>query len=297
MKVFVTGSESFVGRELIKQCLGEGIEVSGCDVTNKKSQDYDFHQADIRSKELLDFIPEGLDAVIHLAAIARDKDCKANPVLCYDVNLSGTINVADSARAKNARQIIFASTEWVYGPFEPGETKNEDTEIDPTILDSDYAFSKMLCEIVLKERFKISSIPTTILRFGIIYGPRLPAGSAADSLFIDVATKDEIKVNCLKTGRHFVHVSDIASGIVKSFGLPGFNTINLVGDHLITLGEVIETSKKILGRNPKVIEVNPSNVNERRLENPRAKELLSWSPEIDIETGLKSLLKIIPKIK
>lgn len=295
MKIFVTGSESFVGKELVKASLENGIEVSGCDLVQENSQPYNFHSTDIRSKELRDIIPEGVDAVIHLAAIARDGDCKLNPVLCYDVNLSGTVNVADSARVKNAKQIIFASTEWVYGSFKPGEVKNEDTAVDPAALDSDYAFSKILAETAFRERFRISSIPTTILRFGIIYGPRFPAGSAADSIFIDVATKEEVKVNSLATGRHFIHVSDIANGIIKSFGLKGLHTINLVGDRLITLGDIIETSKKMLGKNPMILELDPQNISERRLTNTMAKELIGWAPEIDIETGLKTLLSIIPK--
>ena len=293
MKIFVTGSESFVGKELVKVSLENGIEVSGCDLIQKNSQPYDFHSTDIRSKELRDIIPEGVDTVIHLAAIARDGDCKSNPVLCYDVNFSGTINIIDSARARGARQIIFASTEWVYGPFKPGEVKNEDTLIDPAVLDSDYAFSKILSEFALRERYRITSIPTTILRFGIIYGPRPSPWSAVESLFFEVATTEEIKVNSLATGRHFVHVSDIARGMIKSLGLSGLNTINLIGDRLVTLGEIIETSKRILGKNPKIIEADSSKFNQRPLSNQRAKKLLGWYPEIDLEAGLKTLLKII----
>ncbi|MBI2024343.1 NAD(P)-dependent oxidoreductase [Candidatus Giovannonibacteria bacterium] len=290
MRIFVTGSESFIGRELIRKCLLRGIEVSGCDLVSQKSQNYDFRSVDIRSRELRNIIPENIDALVHLAAIIT-RDCEANPTLCYDVNLSGTVNVADSARERNAKQIIFASTEWVYGQFKPGEIKNEDSLIDPTRLDTDYALSKILSEFTLRERHNITFIPTTILRFGIIYGPRTGPASAVDSLFAQVSAEDEIKVNSLMTGRHFIHVSDICEGIIKSFGLPGLNIINLEGDRMITLGEVIETSKKLLGKNPRVIETNPSNISERRVSNSRAKKILGWRPEIDLETGLKALIK------
>jgi len=127
------------------------------------------------------------------------------------------------------------------------------------------------------------------LRFGIIYGQRLDGWSAVESLFYAVKSKDEVRVGSLKTGRCFIHVSDIASGIIKSIGLTGFNIINLAGNRLITLGEMIETSQKILRKNPKIIETDSTNASIRNISNEKAKELLNWRPEIDLTAGLNKL--------
>jgi UDP-glucose 4-epimerase len=108
-------------------------------------------------------------------------------------------------------------------------------------------------------------------------------------LFNSVNTQDEITVGALKTARRFIHVSDIASGVVAAVGLPGFEIINLQGDKLVSLGEVIETSKKLLNRNPKVIERTPAQANVRLVSDEKAKRLLRWRPEISLVAGLKSV--------
>jgi len=104
--------------------------------------------------------------------------------------------------------------------------------------------------------------------------------------------KDEIKVGSLRTGRCFIHVSDIASGILKSVGLDGFNIINLQGDKLVRLGDVIEASKKILKRNPNVIETDAENASVKTVSNGRAAELLDWKPKVSLEEGLRLLTRI-----
>ena len=53
--------------------------------------------------------------IIHLAAISKDKDCNANPNLCIDVNINGTLNLIHAAKKKSIKNFIFASSEWVYG--------------------------------------------------------------------------------------------------------------------------------------------------------------------------------------
>ena len=76
MTIVVTGSESFVGQELIKQCIKQKIPVIGFDTINAKNTDYPFHQIDIRLKKISDFIPNETDTLVHLAALSRDPDCR-----------------------------------------------------------------------------------------------------------------------------------------------------------------------------------------------------------------------------
>src|SRR5262249_8241749 len=150
-------------------------------------------------------------------------------------------------------QFIFASSEWVYGDWKDASiVKDEDSLIDVQALNSEYALSKLVSEVNLRQKYQYGFCDVAILRFGIIYGPREKNWSAVESVFNAVKTQDEVTVGSLKTGRCFIHVDDIVVGIIASLGLKGFNVINLEGEGLITLGQIIETSKKILGKNPAV---------------------------------------------
>lgn len=285
MKIFITGAKGFIGKELVLQCEKQGIAFLGVDLP----------ETDIRKKEMIDFVPEGADAIIHLAALSSDPYCKNRALECFETNVMATLNLMEAAEKKKVKQFIFASSEWVYDNCAENEIKNEDSVINIAEHTSEYALSKLVSEANLRQKYQHGFCPVTILRFGIIYGSRKEGGSAIESLFGVVRNKEEISVGSLKTGRHFIHVSDIVQGVIKSIGLKGFNLINLEGDKLITLGDIIETSKRVLNKNPKITETDPNNPSVRRVSNDKAKKALNWKPEIDLETGLKSLLTIYAK--
>lgn len=287
MRVFITGIYSFVGQELVKQCKLKGIEYVGVDLIDGREENC--YKADIRSSQITDFIPDNIDAIIHLAAMSRDGDCKNKAYECFDSNVMGTLNLMNAAQNKKVKQFIFASTEWVYDSFKEGEIKTEDSVIDMSKITSEYALSKLVSEMNLRQKFAHGFCPVTILRFGIIYGQREKNWSAVESLFHAVRTKAEVQIGSLKTGRCFVHVEDIVLGIIGSLGLNGFNVINLQGKKLITLGDIIENSIQILGKKPKVIETSPNNFNLRNVSNAKAAKLIGWKPSFDLQTGLYSL--------
>ena len=130
MKILVTGSESFVGRELIKQCEKEDISVIGIDIVDRNNTNYEYHKVDICSSELAEIISEDIDAVIHLAALSKDSDCRDKAYECFNINVMGTLNLINSVRAKKIKQFIFASSEWVYDDFKNNEEKDENSLIN-----------------------------------------------------------------------------------------------------------------------------------------------------------------------
>ncbi len=288
MKVFVTGAEGFVGKRLVARLKEKSIEVTAVDIVTSPGSSV--KSADIKSRNIGELIPEGVDAIIHLAGLTRTPDCQNKGYACFEANVMATLNLIDAAEARKVKQFIFASSEWVYGEWKDTSLiKNEDTPLDGHALSSEYAFSKLVSEVNLKQKYQYGFCPTTILRFGIIYGPREKNWSAIESVFNAVKTQQEVKVGSLKTGRCFIHVEDIVSGIVASLGLQGFNIIDLQGEKLITLGDIIETSKKILGKDPKVVETSPDNYNLRNITNTKARKMLGWKPAFGLQEGLKSL--------
>lgn len=284
MKLFVTGSESFIGKRLFQRCKELGIEAIGVDsVVGDKSRTT---KADIRDATIADLIPDG-SLIVHLAAISRDPDCHADPRNAFDVNVNGTLNIASAAEKRNAKQFIFASSEWVYGDVSNDEVQLEDNPINVTTMKSEYALTKIVGEQCLKTTCKIPAV--TVLRFGIVYGPRTSNWSAVEALFNAVREKDLVSVGSLATGRRFIHVDDIVSGILKSVGRTGFEIFNLSGDKIIILGDIIKESSEILGKHPKIEEKNPKAVSIRNPDNTKARKILGWEPKIGLHDGLVTL--------
>lgn len=284
LTLFITGAESFVGKRLVRHCIDRGISYCGVDIL--ASEDANILKIDICDEALGEAIPTD-SVIIHLAAISRDPDCAKNPLLANKVNVEGTLNVLKCAKVKNVRQLIFASSEWVYGQVSNDSEQTESDEIQVQQLDSIYAITKALGEQYLK--LLRNDLDVTVLRFGIIYGRRPSNWSAVESLFDSVKNKDEVVVGSLRAGRRFIHVDDICAGILAAVGHVGHAIFNLASDCTVTLGHIIDESKRIHGTSPRVIESSPEKISLRNPSNSKAKQILSWSPVISLSDGLKSL--------
>lgn len=289
MRVVVTGSESFIGKEVIAQCRERDIDVIGIDTVAPKESTYTFVQGDIRDPALAGHLPKGTDAVIHLAALSRDPDCKGEMQECFDINVMGTLNMLKVAGLVDAKQFIFASSEWVYDSFLEGEEKDEEAPIAIANIQSEYSLSKLVSESTLRIEHMRGSIPVTVLRFGIIYGPRKANWAAVESLASKVKRGERIEVGSLRTGRRFVHVRDIAEGILLSIGQSGFEIFNLTGDSLVTLGDIISRSEGAFQTKAVVDETSAGSVSVRNPSNAKAKKVLQWRPRVSLAEGLRSI--------
>jgi len=293
MKILITGSESFIGKELIRQCKDKKIEIVGMDIVPKENSDYEYYQLDIKSSKLMENIPNDIDILVHLAALSRDSDCKGKAYECFENNVIGTLNMIKYALSRNVKQFIFSSSEWVYDELVNSELINEDHLINSQSLTSEYALSKLTSEINLHQQYLQNPIDITILRFGIIYGPRKSNWSAIESIASQVKNNNLIEVDSLKNARRFVHVYDIVNGIIKSFNLKGFNIINLTGDNMISIKDIIKTSERIFEKTVDIKERNPSKINIRNPSNKKAKKFINWSPKINLEEGIKTIQQFI----
>lgn len=296
MKIAVTGAASFIGAALHRYCQAHSIAWVGIDACPPGP--YHRIQADISEPGWSERLPADTDAIVHLAAISRDADCRLDPARAIAVNITGTWRVIEAARARGIEQIVFASSEWVYGDIDGG-LKDEDTPIDAASIVSEYPLTKLAGERLLaiaagggspgapRQERLASAI---VLRFGIVYGPRPANWSAVESMYDAVATRDRIEVGSLDTARRFIHVDDVAAGIAATFGRRvGFEIFNLTGDRLLSLGAIIEESVRLHGRAPAVEERAPGRASIRNIDNARARRLLGWQPRIGLREGLESL--------
>jgi len=298
MKVIVTGSESFVGREFIAQCLKEGVEVFGFDLAKNSDLPYTFQKGDINDPKIGDIFPEGADALVHLAALSRDKDCAGRAYECFWTNVMGTLNLVQAAKARGVKQFIFSSSEWVYEKFAPGEMKDEASLIDIAGHTSEYALSKLVSEANLRQEYlRDPAMGITVLRFAIIYGPRpLDVAGSVERIMGEAKASDVMTFSgSRKSGRCYIHVHDIARGIRAALGRKDFQIINLAGDEFITLEDIVRITEKLCNKAKpaEIIEKDPAAIVARNISNKKAKELLDWKSEIDIESGFKTILPFI----
>lgn len=285
--IVITGADGFVGRALNEKLQNLGFQTICIDSNPILDETL---KGDITSSKISVLIPEN-SIIVHLAAMSTDSMCKQDPISAININMIGTINLANIAVEKKCQQFIFASSEWVYGDTDGKNEKNENSAIDVSSLKSIYAVTKAAMEPIINQM--LGTTNAVILRFGIVYGPREKSWSAVERLLVDVSEKEIIEVGSLENGRCFIYIDDLVEGIISSFRAKGNNLFNLSGDKLITLGDVIETSAGILSKNPVVKEKDPTKFVQRNLSNLKAKESLEWRPKIDLHNGLEKIAKYL----
>jgi UDP-glucose 4-epimerase len=285
----VTGSSGFVGEKLVLYAISKGYEVIGIDL--KKSERLVCRQLelDLTTENFFDEIPKN-SRIIHLASLSTDGACRENPQLAIDANLRGTALVLDNSIKSKAAQLIFASSEWVYPELTKIVAQSEQDDLKLTSLNSLYAMTKLFGESLIRVD---SKVPYTILRFGIVYGPRFPPGSAAESIAWKIHRDEEVKIGSKNTSRRFIHVDDLINGILKCIEIGPSNLnqkiINLSGSKLISLNDVVDMTNEILGKSNQITE-NGGSPSIRNPVSDLASELLSWKPKIDLESGLSECL-------
>jgi nucleoside-diphosphate-sugar epimerase len=285
----ITGSSGFVGEKLAICAMSKGYKVIGIDL--KKSNKLSCRQLelDLSYENFYEEIPEN-STIIHLASLSTDGACKSNPIMALDANIRATALLLDNAMKSKAPHLIFASSEWVYPELSNIIAQNEKDELKITSLNSLYAMTKLFGESLIRVD---SKVPYTILRFGIVYGPRFPPGSAAESIAWKVYSDEEVKIGSKNTSRRFIYIDDLISGILNCIETgPLFlnqKIINLSGSELISLENLVDTSNEIL---KKSVQINENN-GTPSIRNPvidSALELLDWKPKIDLKSGLSECL-------
>jgi len=241
MKILVTGGAGFIGSHVADAAIEAGHEVLVVDDlstgrTENLPANADFHPVDIRNAKVLrelalHFKP---DAISHHAAQASVSVSVREPVLDADVNLMGSLNVANVALECDSRLIFSSTGGALYGEVPEGQVAGEDWPASPK---SPYACSKASFELYLRAFGHASGLRYTILRYANVYGPRQdPHGEAGVvSIFIQRLLRGEpIQVNArARQGddgcvRDYVYVGDSVRANLAAFeGALEGRTINI----------------------------------------------------------------------
>lgn len=159
--ILVTGSEGFVGKELLRELLYSGYAVRGIDRVKNCDVDYELYSTDLAKAITID--PTSYDVIIHCAAAKGDWNISDKEF--YDDNVVATENLLNYLRKCKVKKIIHFSTVAIYSRDITDGSEN--TKIKP---DSVYGQTKLDSEILIRKYAEESGIPTVILRPSVIYG-------------------------------------------------------------------------------------------------------------------------------
>jgi len=172
-KVAVTGGAGFIGSNLTRRLISEGHEVVVVDdlstglISNVDQEKSTFHQVSITDAKALQVALKDCQTIFHLAARGSVPRSIKNPVATHDVNATGTLNVLEVARESGAH-VIFSSSSSVYGR-NMQLPKDETMWLGPM---TPYAASKLAAEGYVQAYASAYNVPTTLLRFFNVFGPR-----------------------------------------------------------------------------------------------------------------------------
>lgn len=285
----ITGSSGFVGQKLANTANSMGFKVVGIDIKCDPNNSWESHEVDISKNDFSDLIPKD-SVVIHLASVSTDSACRNDPKLAIDINYIGTLNTIKCANQAGAKHLIFASSEWVYPERTMITEQSENDILNLENLQSFYAITKLVGESIVRTE---SIIPFTNLRFGIVYGPRQIPGSSLEALALKVHNNEDITVGSDLTARRFIYIDDLIDGILKcailnTKEIPN-KAVNLTGNKIISLREIIEVTNKLLGKKSQILTESKSPSIRNPLSN-YAKTLLKWDPITPLEAGIQYCL-------
>jgi dTDP-glucose 4,6-dehydratase len=297
----VTGGAGFLGSHLCERLLANRHRVICLDnletaslqnIEHIRDDAFSFVNGDVMETIQIE---EPVDYVFHLAAIPSPIDYLRLPLLTLKIGSYGTHNALGLAKFKRAR-FVLASTSEVYG--DPQVHPQPETywgNVNPVGPRGVYDEGKRYSEAMTMAYHRQQGVDTAIARIFNTYGPRMrPYDGRAIPTFVRQALENK-PLTIFGDGsqtRSFCYVDDMISGLDALAGSDEHYPVNLGNPSEFTILELAETVLKVTGsRSEIVFEALP--MDDPQIRQPditRAKEILGWTPEIDLEEGLRRML-------
>jgi nucleoside-diphosphate-sugar epimerase len=250
MKTLITGGSGYIGSLLARELLDTGAEVRVLDsllhgqediAAEQEQAGVDVRRADIRDADARRQALEGVEAVVHLAAIVGDPACALDPRVSDEVNVQATEALVADAHRAGVRRLVFASTCSNYGRMaDPTVPITEDGELRPVSL---YAEQKVAMERLVLAAGDGNGLVPTCLRFATVYGVgrRMRFDLTVNEFTRELWADRELEVFGEQFWRPYIHVRDAARAVATVLGKP----VEEVGGEVFNAGRSGENYRKL----------------------------------------------------
>ncbi|MBL7725363.1 MAG: SDR family oxidoreductase [Chitinophagaceae bacterium] len=306
MRILVTGGAGFIGSNLVENLL-QDERVSQVRVFDnlatgslkniegyKNHPKFDFIEGDIRSYEICLTACNGIDLISHQAALGSVPRSINDPLTTNNVNITGTLNIFTAAKEKGIKRVVYAASSSTYGDH-PGLPKVEDKIGNPL---SPYAVTKLVNELYAKVYASLYNMEFIGLRYFNIFGPRQnPNGpyAAVIPLFAEalLSNKQPVINGDGSHSRDFTFVDNAVLANKLSLFTTNKEAVNQV--YNIACGEQTSLLELFNGlKNEAATSLEPvfgperlGDVKHSLADISRARQLLGYSPVVNVEEGLR----------
>lgn len=301
MKFLVTGGAGFLGSALVNRLVEQGHHVRVLDDLsagdrNRLDPRAVFTKGDTRDIPKLWTLLKGVDCVYHLAARVSVPESVLYPVEYNEVNVGGTVSLMTAVRDARVKRVVFTSSGAAYGE----QTEQPVRETATLRPQSPYAVSKMAAEGYVLALGALWGIETVILRIFNAYGPgqHIPPTHAP---VIPKFLKQILSGGSLviygdgRQSRDFVYVSDVVDALIAAAKANDVDRaiINVGSGQEVTINTLVKTIERVTGRTAHCLynEEESGGVHRLVADIALAREKLDFRPKVDLETGLRRILK------
>jgi len=302
MSVIVTGGAGFIGSHVVEALVARGDDVHVVDDLSTGFREHvpataTLHVHDVR-ESLTGLAREtGATSIVHLAAQADVRVSVSEPDRDAAINVVGTVNVLEAARAVGAR-VVFAST----GGAIYGECERPAREDDPCLPLSPYGAAKLAGEAYLGAFARLYGVPHIALRFGNVYGPRQnPHGEAGVvAIFLGRLQSGE---PCRifgdgSQGRDYVYAGDVAQATIAALDSDVGGVLNIGTGVATTVLELYEICRSVAGSDAAPVHEaeRPGELGRSVLDGGRAAAMLGFRAETPLAAGVAATWAALPPL-
>jgi len=298
----VTGGAGFIGSHLAEELVrrGHSVRVADSLITGKRRNiehipGVEFLEGDLADPSVAARAVDGMDFVLHQAAIPSVPRSVKDPVTSNRANVDATLNVLVAARDAGVKRLVFAGSSSEYGDS-PTLPKREDMPFRPL---SPYALQKVVGTQYCQMFTRLYGFETVVIRYFNVFGPRQDPGSPYSGVISLFATavlegrRPTIFGDGEKT-RDFTYVANVVDGVLRACTAPkaAGEVINVACGTRISLNELLRVMNRVVGTNLQAIYKEPraGDVRDSQADISKANAFLGYTPSVGLEDGLRHTL-------